>query len=76
MERSALARHDNDADACGVAVLAQSELIQKLHGCEIKNRLPIGPGFRETVNQSLILLDSLQPLAGENGPGAVAKQTF
>ena len=53
-----------------------SELIQKLHGCEIKNRLPIGPGFRETVNQSLILLDPLQPLAGKDGTGAVTEQPF
>jgi len=53
-----------------------SELIQKLQGCEIKNSLPIGPGFRKTVNQPLILLDPLQPLAGEDRPGAVAKRAF
>ena len=53
-----------------------SELIQKLQGCEIKNSLPIGPGFRETVNQPLILPNPLQPLAGENGTGTVAKQAL
>ena len=53
-----------------------SKLIQKLHGCEIKNSLPIRHRFWKTVNQPFILLDPLQRLAGEDGPGTVAEQPF
>jgi len=53
-----------------------SELIQELHECKIKNGMPIRPGFGEMVNQPLILFDLLQPLAGEDGTGAVAEQAL
>ena len=50
-----------------------SELIQELQGAEIKGSSPIGPGFWEKINQPLVLLDPLQPFAGEDGPGAIAE---
>jgi hypothetical protein len=53
-----------------------SQLIQKLQGSERENGLPARPGFRETVNQPLILLKPLQPVTGEDGSGTAAKQTF
>ena len=31
------------------------KLIQELQGCQVKNNLPIEPGFGEMVNQPLIL---------------------
>ena len=51
----------------------QGQLIQKLKRCEMKHSLPIGSGFRETVNQPLIFVEPLQTLTGENGASAVAK---
>ena len=86
MARSAPERHDNDADAARWWY-QDSELtclrrerrgrqVQKLQGCEIKNGLPVGPWFRETINQPPVLLDPLQALAGEDGQGAVAEQAF
>ena len=45
-----------------------SELIQKLQGREIENCLPARHRFWETIHQSLILLDPLQPLVTTGCP--------
>jgi hypothetical protein len=52
MERSAPGRHDNDADACAGRRYQHSELIQELHGRQIKNRLPIRPGDKQVADPS------------------------